>query len=260
MHVERECIVSLECRDTSFRVSGPMCVFTVVNSEDYNLRFVCVCVWGPTLSGYMSLSTPSRTCRRRVSSCMRPGSDQGQQPTFSRKLASKQLALRVSPDKQMVTVCTQGECYQTVINSQAAICPPYRSQGEEKKALSLPSPNTHPIKSCIWFSFHWVPWGAHAIRLCKCHSIFSLLLYLFTRVFLCYSVSPPSCVFYLTAVQMTCCPSCPSWLCGASVLSWCLNVLLWRNSFMKGESPWWKKDGGWRSPIVFNRYTKKLPE
>lgn len=51
----------------------------------------------------------------------------GQQPTFSRKLASKQLALRVSPDKQMVTVCTQGECYQAVIISQAAICPPNRS-------------------------------------------------------------------------------------------------------------------------------------
>lgn len=50
----------------------------------------------------------------------------GQQPAFSRKPAGKQLVLHVSPGKQMVTVCTQGECYQAVI-SQAAICPPNRS-------------------------------------------------------------------------------------------------------------------------------------
>ncbi|XP_039989025.1 VPS9 domain-containing protein 1 isoform X2 [Xiphias gladius] len=37
----------------------------------------------------------------------------------------------------------------------------------------------------------------------------------------------------LPLVQMTCCPSYPSWLCGASALSWCLNVLLWKSSFMK---------------------------
>ena len=49
------------------------------------------------------------------------GSVEGQKPTFSRKLASKQLALRVSPDKQMVSVCTQGECYQALIISKAAI-------------------------------------------------------------------------------------------------------------------------------------------
>lgn len=54
------------------------------------------------------------------------GSVKGQQPTFSRKPAGKQLVLHVSPDKQMVTVCIQGECYQAII-SQAAICPPNRS-------------------------------------------------------------------------------------------------------------------------------------
>lgn len=72
------------------------------------------------------------------------GSVEGQQPTFSRKLASKQLALRVSPDKQMVTVCTQGECYQAVIISQAAICPPNRSQGEKKSfIISIPEHASH---------------------------------------------------------------------------------------------------------------------
>lgn len=46
------------------------------------------------------------------------GSVEGQHLTFSRKLASKQLALRVSSDKQTVTVCTQGECYQSAIISR----------------------------------------------------------------------------------------------------------------------------------------------
>lgn len=116
----------------------------VYSSELWRLEFRacdCVSMWGPAPSGYMSSSTPSRTRRRRVSSCMCTGSVEGQQPAFSRKLANEQLALRVSPDKQMVTVWTQGKCYQAVIISQAAICPPNRSQkgskegrrGEEKK-------------------------------------------------------------------------------------------------------------------------------
>lgn len=46
------------------------------------------------------------------------GSVEGQPPNFSRKLASKQSALRVSSDKQTVTVCTQGECYQSAIISR----------------------------------------------------------------------------------------------------------------------------------------------
>lgn len=42
-------------------------------------------------------------------------------------------------------------------------------------------PNTHPIKSYIWFSFRSVPWGAHAIILCKSHHFLSqsaLFIYL----------------------------------------------------------------------------------
>lgn len=66
-------------------------------------------------------------------------------------------------------------------------------------------------------------------------------LYLFTYVFLFYLISLSPSASHLTAVLMTCCPSCPSWLCGASVLSLCLNVLLWRSSFMKGESSYLKK-------------------
>lgn len=72
------------------------------------------------------------------------GSVQGQKPTFSRKLASKQLALRVSPGKQVVSVCTQGACYQALIISKAALSPPIRSL-RENKALSFPSLNTHTI-------------------------------------------------------------------------------------------------------------------
>lgn len=122
-----ECIESLECRDASFRVRGSMCVFTVVNSDDYNsgLR-LCVC--GRSSSQW--LHEPIHTFQNLQGMNIQlraAGSAKGQQPTFSRKLASKQLALRVSPDKQMVTVCTQGECYQAVIISQAAICPPNRS-------------------------------------------------------------------------------------------------------------------------------------
>lgn len=133
-------------------------------------------MWGPALSSYMSLSTPSWTLHEESIQLHVAGSVAGQQPTFSRKLASKQLGLRVSLDKQMVTVCTQGECYQAVIISKAAICPPNRS---------FPSLNTHPIKSYISFHFQLDLWGAHAmIILCKCHSIFSLLLHLFTSVLL----------------------------------------------------------------------------
>lgn len=174
----------------------------VYSSELWRLEFRacdCVSMWGPAPSGYMSSSTPSRTRRRRVSSCMCTGSVEGQQPAFSRKRANEQLALRVSPDKQMVTVCTQGKCYQAVIISQAAICPPNRSQkgskggrrGEEKKALSFPSPNRHPVKSYVWFSFLSVPWRVHAVILCECHSFFSLHLYLFAFVFPSYLNLPP---------------------------------------------------------------------
>lgn len=165
----------------------------VYSSELWRLEFRacdCVSMWGPAPSGYMSSSTPSRTRRRRVSSCMCTGSVEGQQPAFSRKLANEQLALRVSPDKQMVTVCTQGKCYQAVIISQAAICPPNRSQkgskggrrGEEKKALSFPSPNRHPVKSYVWFSFLSVPWRVHAVILCECHSFFPF-------IFICFCFS-----------------------------------------------------------------------
>lgn len=223
----------------------------VYSSELWRLEFRacdCVSMWGPAPSGYMSSSTPSRTRRRRVSSCMCTGSVEGQQPAFSRKLANEQLALRVSPDKQMVTVCTQGKCYQAVIISQAAICPPNRSQkgskggrrGEEKKALSFPSPNRHPVKSYVWFSFLSVPWRVYAVILCECHSFFPFIfiyLLLFFPLTWTYRLLPS---FPLTAVQTTCYPSCPTWLCGVSVLSWCLNALLWRSSFMKGESSAWK--------------------
>lgn len=40
--------------------------------------------------------------------------------------------------------------------------------------------NTHPIKSYIWFSFRWVPWGAHAVILCKSHSLFTHVFLSFT--------------------------------------------------------------------------------
>lgn len=139
---------------------------------------------------------------------------QGRQPTFSRKLASKQLDLRVSPDKQMVTVCTQGENYQAVIISQAAICSPNRTLREGKKALSFPSLNTRPIKSYTRLSIQSP--GECMPSYCKCHPVFfPFTLYLFTSVFLFYSIF--FCL--LTAVQTTCCPSFPLWLCGASVPS-----------------------------------------
>lgn len=161
------------------------------------------------------------------------GSAEGQQPYFSRKLASIQLALRVSPDKQMVTVCTQGECYQAVIIPQAAICPPNRSQGERKK-LYHSHPITHPIKSYIRFSFLSVLKGVHAIILCNVNPFFSLPA---LCIYFCFPFLLDLNAFFLlhlTVVQMTCCPFWPLWLCGASVLSWCLNVLLWKSSFMKG--------------------------
>lgn len=107
---------------------------------------------------------------------MRPGSVRGQQPSLSRKLASKQLALRVSPDKQMVTVCTQGECYQAVIISQAAICPPNRS-----------AQTRIPLRATCDLVSVQFPWGAHALLLGQSHSIFSPnKLYLFI-----YSCFPP---------------------------------------------------------------------
>lgn len=117
------------------------CVFTVVNSEDYysGLR---LCVWGPALCGYMSLSTPPWTCRERVSSCMWLGQSRAGHLTFSRKLAGARLGLRVSPHKQTVTVCTQGECYQAVIISVAVIGPPNRSQGEKKSFIISISEHT----------------------------------------------------------------------------------------------------------------------
>lgn len=91
----------------------------------------------------------------------------------------------------MVTVCTQGECYQTVIISQTAICPPNRSLGE-KKSFIISIPELAPIKSYIWFSFHSVPWGTHTIILCQCHTTFSpLQVYLFTCVFLFYLILLP---------------------------------------------------------------------
>lgn len=103
-----------------------VCVFTVVNSDDHNSGlWLCAC--GRSSSQW--LHEPVHTFQNLQGMDIQlraPGSVEGQQPTFSRKPASKQLALRVSLDKQMVTVCTQGECYQAVI-SQAAICPPNRS-------------------------------------------------------------------------------------------------------------------------------------
>lgn len=108
-----------------------------------------------------------------------------------------------------------------------------------KKALSFPSMNTHLIKSCIWFSFRKSP-GDHM----PSYYVNVILFYpsaLF--IYFCFPllISPSPSFFHLTAVQMTCCRSSLLWLCGASVPSWCLNALLWRNSFMKGESSWWKK-------------------
>lgn len=50
--------------------------------------------------------------------------------------------------------------------------------GRGKKALSLPSLNTHPIKSYFWFSFHSVLLGAQGIILCKCHC-FTLFIYFY---------------------------------------------------------------------------------
>lgn len=143
--------VSLECRDTSFCVRGRNCVFTEPNSGEYNSGLqLYVCMWCPALW----LHEPAHAFQNLQKEAIQlhvAGWVEGQQPTFSRKLASKQLALRVSPHKQMVIVCTQGECYQAVIISQAAICPPKRFQWERKrkKALSCPPLNTHPIKSCL---------------------------------------------------------------------------------------------------------------
>ena len=195
-------------------------------------------MWGPTLSGYMSLSTPSRTCSQRVSSCMRPGQSRARNLPSHANQQARQLALRVSTDKQTVTVCTQAECYQPVIVSQAAICPPDRSHGaRDRKQFITSIPSTNPIEGSIWFSFRCVPRGAHSH-----HALWMSL-----------SVSSPTrprLFFCPAAERTTCCPSCPTWPCGASVLSWCLNVRLWRSSFTKGESSW---RGG---KDVSNKYTK----
>lgn len=223
----------------------------VYSSELWRLEFRacdCVSMWGPAPSGYMSSSTPSRTRRRRVSSCMCTGSVEGQQPAFSRKLANEQLALRVSPDKQMVTVCTQGKCYQAVIISQAAICPPNRSQkgskggrrGEEKKLYHFHPRTGIPLRATfdlVSFQSPGECMQSYSVNVTLFFPFIFIYLLLFFPLTWTYRLLPS---FPLTAVQTTCYPSCPTWLCGVSVLSWCLNVLLWRSSFMKGESSAWK--------------------
>lgn len=216
-------------------------------------------MWGPALSGYMSLSTPSRTLQEESIQLHAAGSVQGQQTTFSRKLASKHLALRVSPDKQMVTVCTQGECYQAVIISKAAICPPNRSQGERKKLYHFHPWTRIPLRA----TFHLVSTQSPGERVPS--TSVNVNLYFFPSApliyfsFFSFTWSHrllPS--LRLTAVQMTCCPSCPSWLCGASVHSCCLNAPLWRSSFMKGES-WWKKMVNDRL-LCLHQIHRNLPE
>lgn len=194
------------------------CVFTVVNSDDYNSGlWLCAC--GRSSSRWLDEPVHTFQNLRGMNIQLRaPGSVKGQQPTFSRKPASKQLALRVSPDKQMVTVCTQGECYQAVI-SQAAICPPNRSPWTRIPlratfdSVSVESPGEHM--------------QSYSVKL-------TLLIYSCFPLF--HLISIPPSASRVTVVLMTCCPSCLSWHWGASVLSWCLNVLRWKSSFMKGES------------------------
>lgn len=151
----------------------------------------------------------------------------GGQTTFSRKQAGKQLALRVSSDKQTVTVCTQGECYQPAIISR------------QEFFLPKDLPKHASIRSSNWFRFLSVSREERVVKLRKCHSVYRQML---TCILLLQSLtafcSRPA------AVPMTCCPSCPSWLCSASVLSWCLNVPPWKSSFMKGESSK-QKNNGW---------------
>lgn len=179
-------IKSLECRDTS------VCVYS---SELWRLEFraVTVCERQVSAVTWDAPHLPEPDDVKDPVACV-----EGQHPTFSRDIASKHLALRVSPDKQTLAVCTQGGRYQAFIISQAT-----STWGGTETFITSISERV----------FYY-----EQLHLCQC------LFWL--RLFLCFA---------LTEVQTTCCPFCLSWLCAASVLSWCLNVLLWRSSFMKGR-------------------------
>lgn len=158
------------------------------NAEQFFIGWwMCVCLlWGSQIIilGYNCLCGKSSSQLKHEPFCTfqnllgmniqlhTAGSVEGQQTTFSRKLAGKQLVLRVSSDKQTVTVCTQGECYQPAIISR------------QKFFLPKDLPKHASIKSSNWFRFLSVSWEEQVTKHCKCHC-----RHLFTCVFLSSMVS-----------------------------------------------------------------------
>lgn len=207
-----------------------MCVFTVVNSDDYNsalwLCVCCVCVGGPALSGYMSLSKPPSTCRGWISSCM-----------LARVSSGPATYLLTQTSKQAVSPCVWVMINKWSLSAHKENAIRLPSSPRQQFVLPTDLPGHAPIKSYIWYCLWLVLWGAHAIVLWKSHSIFWLQSALF--IYFSFPLLPP-CASHLTAALTTCCPSWLLWLYAASVLSWCLSALLWRSSFMKGESSTWK--------------------
>lgn len=178
---------------------------------------MCVCVWKlkhESVHAFQNL--PGINIQLHAA-----GSVEGQQSTFSRKLAGEQSGLRVSPGKQINCVHTR-RTLSVCHHLQAGIFPPERSSQTciplraPFHLNSFPSPGENRPSNFV-----------NVTLPNKCLLVFS---YLFIFHILTAFHSPAA------VVPMTCCPSCPSWLCSASVPSWCLNVLLWKSSFMKGES------------------------
>lgn len=97
----------------------------------------------------------------------------GRQPSFSRNLANQQLALRVSPDKQMSRLHTEkklSNCHlpDDTLSSQ-------KISGKENSFI-ISSPKHAPITGKLrWICFHSFPQRAHAKMLCICHFLFTSL-------------------------------------------------------------------------------------